>query len=400
MYSKILKDPTLLRLSLVQLFAYFGAWFSNVALYTLILEFHVDPITNAIVVSMYALPALFGPLLGAIVDKFDFKRFMLSMLGIELIMTALYLTIQDISQVPLLMLFIFIKSTASLLFFQSEMSLLPQIVPKELLKSANELHSIIWSVTFAAGMALGGLFVAHLGIKITIMIDMGLFSIAIFLFSTLPLHLTPKSTNSIKQLIQEGFSYLKAHKGLMHLIMIHAAVALTSFDALINLLTDISYKEIISIPLAIGWLNATRALGLMIGPLIIRDKVSLETLHLFLLAQGIVIVLWAFVEHHFWISLGMMFTIGFFTTTLWSYTYTLIQTHTESEFLGRVVAYNDMIFMLVSVVTTLFIGMAYKLGLSVEGITATIGLGFFAASGYYLWYRKNYRDFLESKSNE
>jgi len=398
MYFNILKNPLIFRLSLVQLIAYFGAWFSNVAIYTMILEFGVDPVTNAIVVSMYALPALLAPLSGAIVEKFEFKRFMIFMLLIELIMTLFYLSITDISQVPFLMLFIFIRMTAASLFFQAEMSLLPQVVAEEELKRVNELHSIIWSVTFALGMAMGGISVDKLGIERTIMIDGGLFLLAIMIFTTIKFDVKKETTESISTLIKEGFMYLKGHKPLLHLILIHAAVALTSFDALVNLLTDMEYKYIIAIPLAIGWLNAIRAIGLMIGPFLIGARVTHLNLHKIFVIQGIMIIIWAMVEHSFTMSLVMMFCIGFFTTTLWSYTYTLIQTHTEAKYLGRVVAYNDMIFMIVSVITTMFIGTAFKLGLSLPAITAIIGFGFIVAGGYYLWYKKNYKTFLESKS--
>ncbi len=398
MYKKILQNPLILRLSLVQLFAYFGAWFSNVAIYTMILQFGVDSITNAIVVSMYALPALLAPLSGAIVDKFEFKRFMIMMLIVELLMTLFYLSIGDISQVPLLMFFIFVRMTAASLFFQAEMSLLPQIVEKDTLKYANELHSIIWSVTFALGMALGGISVDKLGIESTIMIDGGLFLLAIMIFSTIKFEMKKETTQSISTLIKEGFFYLKGHKALLHLIMIHAAVALTSFDALINLLTDVEYKHIIAIPLAIGWLNAMRAVGLMFGPLLIGKIVNHLNLHYIFVLQGIMILIWALIEHSFYLSLGMMFFIGFFTTTLWSYTYTLIQTHTEAAYLGRVVAYNDMIFMMVSIMITMFIGVAFKLGVSLAFITATIGIGFIVAGGYYLWFKRGFGEFLESKS--
>ncbi len=398
MYRKLLKNPLIFRLTLVQLFAYFGAWFSNVAIYTMILNFGVDPITNALVVSMYALPALLAPLSGAIVDKFEFKRFMIAMLAFELLMTLFYLSITDISQVYLLMFLIFLRMTAASLFFQAEMSLLPQIVKKDELKTANELHSIIWSVTFALGMALGGMAVNKIGIENTIMIDGGLFLVAIMIFATIQFDVQKKTTETISTLIKEGFHYIKGHKALLHLIMIHATVALTSFDALVNLLTDMEYKHIIAIPLAIGWLNAMRAVGLMFGPLLIGKKVNHLNLHKVFVAQGIMILIWATIEHSFYLSLGMMFFIGFFTTTLWSYTYTLIQTHTEAKYLGRVVAYNDMIFMMVAIVTTMFIGVAFKFGFSLPLITAMIGVGFIIAGGYYLWFKQKYTDFLESKS--
>ncbi len=278
------------------------------------------------------------------------------------------------------------------------MSLLPQIVEKEELKYANEMHSIIWSVTFALGMALGGISVDVLGIKNTIMIDGGLFIVAIMIFASIQFEVQKKRTESISTLIKEGFYYLKGHKALLHLIMIHATVALTSFDALINLLTDMDYKEIIAIPLAIGWLNAVRAIGLMVGPLMIGKWVTHQNLHLFFVLQGIMILLWAMVAHSFYLSLGMMFFIGFFTTILWSYTYTLIQTHTEAKFLVRVVAYNDMIFMMLSIMTTLFVGVAFKWGMPLGIITATIGAGFIVAGVYYLFFKRKYRTFLESKS--
>ena len=323
---------------------------------------------------------------------------MILMLSIELVMTLLYLSIVEISQVPLLMLFIFIRTTAASLFFQAEMSLLPQVVAKDMLKTTNELHSIIWSVTFALGMAVGGVAVEKLGIYKTIMIDGVLFLIAIAIFITIKFEVHTKSTQSIKTLIQEGFSYLRGHKALLHLIMIHATVALTSFDALVNLLTDVAYKEIIAIPLAIGWLNAMRAVGLMFGPLLIGKMVDHINLHKVFFLQGVMILIWAMVEKSFYLSLGMMFFIGFFTTTLWSYTYTLIQTHTKPKYLGRVVAYNDMIFMIVSIVTTMFIGIAFKDGLSLAFITVMIGVGFILAAGYYLWFKSYYQHFLASKS--
>lgn len=400
MYREVLKNPLIFRLSMVQLIAYFGAWFSNVAIYTMIIQFGVDPITNAFVVSMYALPALLAPLSGAIVDKFQFKRFMLMMLGIELLMTLMYLSITDISQVPLLMLLIFIRMTAASLFFQSEMSLLPQVVEGKQLKVANELHSIIWSVTFALGMAIGGISVDTFGIETTIMIDVGLFVVAMMIFSTIKLDVKKENHQSITTLIKEGFVYLKGHSALLHLILLHAAVALTSFDALVNLLTDLEYKHVIAIPLAIGWLNAVRAIGLMVGPFVIGKLVNHRNLHIVFGVQGLVIMMWAMVEHSFYLSLGMMFFIGFFTTTLWSYTYTLIQTHTEAKYLGRVVAYNDMIFMIVSIMTTMFIGVAYEYGVSLPAITTMIGIGFMIAGVYYLWFKRGFGDFLESKSHE
>jgi predicted MFS family arabinose efflux permease len=179
-------------------------------------------------------------------------------------------------------------------------------------------------------------------------------------------------------------------------MLLHAVVALTSIDALINLLTDFHYKYIIAIPLAIGWINATRALALMVGPLVIGKYVNKKNLHFVMFMQGVIFILWAIVEHDFYISLISMFAVGFLTTTLWSYTYTMLQEQTEQKFLGRVVAYNDMVFMVVSVSTTMFIGVASKHGVALSSITVTIGLGFIMTGFYYIWFKRRY---LESKGD-
>ncbi len=395
MLIDLLKNPTIRRLSLVQLIVYFGSWFSNVAIYTMILHFGVDPLTNALVVSMYAIPALFAPLNGAIVDKFPLRRFMLLLMGVEMVATLFYLTIDNIAQVYWLMALVFLRTMAAFLFFNAEMSLLPQLFKGDTLKKVNELHSIIWSLTYALGMALGGMAVNRFGIYNTILIDVALFAVGMWLFSGIRLDLPPRSGHSIAKLMKDGFNYLRNHTVLLHLILLHSVVAFTSFDALVNLLTETRYAQIVAIPLAIGWLNAVRAVGLMVGPFFLSRFITHQNLHYFFFAQGVMIVIWAFVEHSFTASLFMMLAIGFFTTTLWSFTYTLIQHATQKDFLGRVVAYNDMVFMFVSIATTLFTGGAYSAGISLQSITATLGIGFIAGGFYYRWFRSRFKIALE-----
>jgi MFS family permease len=400
MYKTLLKNPTIRRLSIVQFLAYFGACFSHVAIYTLVLEFGIGSIMIALVVSMYSLPAIIlAPISGAIVDKLPYKKFMIALLGVELAITLMYLFITDVSDIWLLMLFIFMRMTAASLFFTAEMSLLPKIVSADVLKQANELHSIIWSTTFALGMALGGLATHWFGTTTVFLIDAFLFLIAISFFASIHIEEIKKRSQPLVHMIKDGFFYVKNNHFVLHLMLLHSVVALTSVDALVNILADVHYKHIIAIPLAIGWMNATRALALMIGPFFIGQIISIKNLHVILLLQGVAFIFWATIEQNFYMSLLGMFFVGFFTTTLWSFTYTLIHKHTDQNFLGRVVAYNDMIFMIVAVLTTMFIGIASKLGVSLWMITIMIGLGFILTSLYYLWFREKYKESLEPKSD-
>jgi predicted MFS family arabinose efflux permease len=128
----------------------------------------------------------------------------------------------------------------------------------------------------------------------------------------------------------------------------------------------------------------------MIGPFFISKIISKQNLHYFFILQGLSIVLWSFLEYNFYYALISLFITGFFITTLWSYTYLLIQEETDKYYMGRVISYNDMFFMLSNVTTALFIGYASKWGFSLSNITATLGLGFFVVAFYYVWFKKHY----------
>jgi MFS family permease len=289
------------------------------------------------------------------------------------------------------MILIFIRSSAASILFSAEMALFPKILQGEMLKNTNEIHSIIWSLSYAAGMAAGGIVTYYLGYDEAFIIDAALYSIAVILLVGLKLSLKKIiHTDSNWQMFKDGFEYLRSRKKILHLILLHAAIGLTSFDALITLLADYQYKEIIAVPLAIGLMNASRALGLMTGPFFIGKIITKENLHYFFLLQGLAIIFWSTQEYNFYLSLTALFVTGFFITTLWSYTYLLIQQEIEQRYMGRVISYNDMFFMLANVATALFIGYASKWGISLQDITVTLGSGFILIAFYYIWFKKNY----------
>lgn len=391
-YLETLKHPTIRRLSIIQFISYFGTWFSQVAIFSMIVAYGADEITIALTAAMAMLPAvILAPVIGIIIDRIEFKKLMLTLLLIEITMTIGFIFINSLEYIWILMILIFLRSSAASMLFSAEMTLFPKLVQGKMLKNTNEIHSIIWSLCYALGMAAGGIATHFMGFDTAFMIDAVLYSVAILLLLGLQLSLEKvKHTDTNWQMFTNGFSYLLANKKILHLILLHASIGLTSFDALITLLADLRYKEFLAVPLAIGWMNATRAIGLMIGPFIISRIISKGNLHYFFVMQGLAIMLWSMLEYNFYWALVALFIAGFFITTLWSYTYLLIQQETDRHYMGRVISYNDMFFMLSNVATAMFIGYASKWGLSLEDITFTLGFGFIVVAGYYLWFKKQY----------
>ena len=175
---------------------------------------------------------------------------------------------------------------------------------------------------------------------------------------------------------------IKQNPKLIHLIFLHSTVGFTSYDSLVTLLADYEYKLIISVPLAIGITNGIRAFALMIGPFFITNWVNKKRLYYLFIIQGITISLWAVVQHNFYIALIAVFLTGLTTTTLWSYTYAMLQEEVDEKYLGRVLSYNEMMFMTTNIFTTLFIGFMASF-VSLDIITFLLASLFFLTAIYY-----------------
>ncbi|MDK2083151.1 MFS transporter [Aliarcobacter butzleri] len=384
-YILFLKENKIIRdLSLVNFISSFGAWFSTVAIYTMVVEFGSTELAISIVTAMHFIPAIIiAPLSGAIIDRVRIKPLMISLLFVELLMTIMFLTINDLSHLWILLIFIFIRMSAASMYFSTEMSLLAKLLDGKNLQTANEINSIVWSFTYAVGMATSGFIVNLYGVKTAIMVDVFIFVLAIIVFLQIKLNIEHKKvTEKIFELMKDGFLYIKNNKIILHLIFLHASVGLTSYDALITILAKNQYKELIAVPLAIGLSNAVRAVALMIGPLFLNKIINKENLHYLLVFQGVTIILWALTQDNFYLSLVSLFFVGLSTAFLWSYTYSLLQNSCDNKYIGRVISYNDMFFMLSNVCTTMFIGFMAHIT-TTQVITVCLGIAFLLFAYYY-----------------
>ncbi|MCT7648474.1 MFS transporter [Aliarcobacter butzleri] len=384
-YILFLKENKIIRdLSLVNFISSFGAWFSTVAIYTMVVEFGSTELAISIVTAMHFIPTIIiAPLSGAIIDRVRIKPLMISLLFVELLMTIMFLTINDLSHLWILLIFIFIRMSAASMYFSTEMSLLAKLLDGKNLQTANEINSIVWSFTYAVGMATSGFIVNLYGVKTAIMVDVFIFVLAIIVFLQIKLNIEHKKvTEKIFELMKDGFLYIKNNKVILHLIFLHASVGLTSYDALITILAKNQYKELIAVPLAIGLSNAVRAVALMIGPLFLNKIINKENLHYLLVFQGVTIILWALTQDNFYLSLVSLFFVGLSTAFLWSYTYSLLQNSCDNKYIGRVISYNDMFFMLSNVCTTMFIGFMAHIT-TTQVITVCLGVAFLLFAYYY-----------------
>ena len=153
---------------------------------------------------------------------------------------------------------------AASFYFTTEMSMLPKIISGEKLQVANELHSIIWSFSYTIGMALSGFVVYLFGVQIAFILDTFMFIVSFYLLYKLKLDIEViKTKESIIKMMRATFSYLKNNHHAFHLMLAHAFVGLTAFDALVALMVNQYYSYVLATSLALGLLHASRAVGLV-----------------------------------------------------------------------------------------------------------------------------------------
>ena len=391
-YIQLLKsEPILKRLSVIQLISYFGAWFSNIAIYTLLLEMNVSASVIAFVAMLHFLAGVFqAPFSGPIIDSFKPKRLMLFILLIEMLATFSLILVNSIDDLTFLYVLIFFKMAAASFYFTTEMSLLPKVLGARKLQKANEMHSIIWSLSYTLGMSLGGFVVYIFGIKLAFFIDGMMFLGAYTLLATLKIEIDviKKSENFI-QMMRGTFYYLKKEKLALQLMILHAFVGLTAFDALVALMVDRYYASILATSLALGLLHSSRALGLVLGPVILSKYLKHKFVVYVFIGQAVAVIVWALVMSNFYLSLLASVFVGLFTTTLWSYTYTLLQKNIDEKYYGRIVAYNDMLFLSSAAFTSFMIGYLATHNISLETITILMAGGFVVGGLYFVWILKH-----------
>lgn len=377
--------PIIAQLAAVQTLSYFGAWFTNVAVYALAIEWGVSPFWIGVIAVVQLLPAVLqAPFSGPLIDRLAPRRLMSLMLLIEIAATLGLLLVSFAAWLWLLLVLLFVRMSAGSFYFTAEMTLLPRLIDGEALQRANELHSIVWSLSYTLGMAASGVVVYWWGAKTAIALDAVLFMVAFVLFrrAALPV-LGGKSSEPLGEMIRKGWRYLAGHRHLIGYMLLHATVGLTAYDALVAILAKEYYAAVVAIPLAIGSIHAVRAVALMIGPVVLGRLMSRARLTWILAAQGAVIALWALWQDVFWLSLLGSLMAGFFTSTLWSYTYTLLQESTDPRYIGRVIAYNDMLFMSVAALFSMVVGAMVETGWAPQSMTLVIATGFFVAALLY-----------------
>lgn len=280
-YGSLIRDNVNFRyLWSGQIVSLLGDWFNLIASATLVAELTQSGIAvgGLFVVRMLA-QLLVSPFAGVAADRFNRKR-LLILTDIGRAITVLgFLFVQEPEQVWLLYVLTVIQMAMSGFFFPARNAILPDIVSRRELGSANALSSATWSVMLAFGAALGGIVAGGWGVRPAFIIDALTFFVSAIIISRIAythepaLAGTDKSVRAgVKQYL-DGLQYLWRRKDFLVIASHKAAFALVAagaFQVVQVALTQEVYVIGDGGGTSLGLMYAFMGIGTGIGPIIAR----------------------------------------------------------------------------------------------------------------------------------
>jgi MFS family permease len=396
-YARLLRrNRNFRRLWLAQIVSEIGDWFYTLAIYTLLLELTGHAGSVALALVLQVLPqTLIGPTAGVVNDRLRRKYVMIAADLIRFVIVLCMLLVRSRSMVWLVYPLLVAETVMAAFFEPARNAVIPNIASMDEVLVANTLSSATWSVNLLVGASIGGIVAAFFGRDTVFILNALSFLASAVLIRGMGFsepHAESAAPLLARDLVDftpvlEGIRYIRRHRTLLPTVFAKAGELMIGPSWVIFTVMGASefavhrrgMNQAGQAMLGMSILIAGRALGALIGPLIAarwagyRDqRLRLGILFGYLVvAAGYVEVGWT---RSVWLaSLGALVAHAG-GSTVWVFSTTLLQLHTEDQFRGRVFS-ADLGLGSLSVATTAYIaGIFLDLGFSAHKVARGTGL--------------------------
>jgi MFS family permease len=337
-----------------------------------IFELTKNPLSLGLIGLAEAIPALTVALYaGHLADIKNKKKILLICLtGLIISSIGLFLSnstliqIQTETRVIFIYFFIFTSGIARGFYAPSSFSIIPKLVPKELLVNAGTLNSTVWQFAAVVGPAIGGLIYAFGGIDLSFGLIVSFMLIGFFNLTRVHGDFSPSGgqTEGIALRLKEGISFVFNNKVIL------SALSLDLFSVLFGgavALLPVFANEILKVgPEGLGILRAAPSLGAVITMsfLSINKNIPQPGKKLIAAVAGFGICMIGFgLSESFILSMVLLFLSGAFDSVSVVIRSNILQLQTPDHMRGRVSAVN-----------TMFIGSSNEIGAFESGLAAKL----------------------------
>lgn len=340
------RNPNLKFLWWGQIVSQLGDWFNAIALYSLLYELTGSATSVAVLIVLQLLPAsLITPFAGVVIDRFDRRKIMIAADIVRGVVILGLLFVRTPGTVWIAYVVIAIAVSATGFFEPAKSSMLPSIVAREDLVTANALSTGTWSVMIAVGASIGGLVSAAFGRNTTFALNALSFFISAILVAKVrvPPRVEAPAAAGLAPFI-EGFRYLREHRDVRSFAFIKASWAVVGGALLI--LTVFGQRVFPihgSADAGTGILYAARGVGALAGSWFVTHMAMRSSGRLvrliapaFFLSGALYAML--SVAPSIWVAAAFVAGAHLCGSILWVTSNVLLQLNVREQFRGRVFA--------------------------------------------------------------
>ncbi|HET6179718.1 MAG TPA: MFS transporter [Candidatus Sulfotelmatobacter sp.] len=384
------------RLWLAQIVSEIGDWFYTLSLYTLLLQLTGHASSVALALVLQVLPqTLAGPTAGVVNDRLKRKHVMIAADLIRVVIVLSMLLVRSRSMVWLVYPLLVAETTMAAFFEPARSSVIPNISAEGEVLIANTLSSATWSVNLLIGASVGGVVAAFFGREAVFVLNALSFLISALLIGGMRFaepHAEAASPLRPDDLVDfspvlEGIRYIRSHPTLLPTVFAKAGELMVGPSWVI--FTVMGAREFAihghgisaagGAMLGMSILLGGRGLGALVGPLVAARWAgySDRRLRIGILLGYLTIsagygVLGA--SRSVWMAAVCAMLAHAGGSTVWVFSTTLLQLHTEDRFRGRVFAADLGLGSLSFAVTAYLAGLFLDSGFSARTVATGTGL--------------------------
>src|ERR1700691_3238507 len=346
------------RLWLAQIVSEIGDWFYTLSIYTLLLQLTGHASSVALALVLQVLPQTFvGPTAGVVNDRLRRKHVMIAADLVRFAVVLAMLLVRSRSMVWLVYPLLLAETIMAAFFEPARSSVIPNIAAKGEVLIANTLSSATWSVNLLVGASVGGVVAAFFGRDAVFVLNALSFLASAILIAGM--HFAEPHAESATPLaprdlvdfspVLEGIRYIRNHRTLLPTVFAKAGELMIGPSWVIFTVlgahefavhwrgVDAARGSMLGMSILLGG----RGLGAMVGPLVAARWAARDDRRLQLgILLGYLTVAAGYATlgscQTVWLASACAMLAHMGGSTVWVFSTTLLQLHTDDRFRGRV----------------------------------------------------------------
>src|SRR5216684_598086 len=407
-YAQLLRaNRNFRRLWMAQIVSEIGDWFYTLSIYTLLLQLTGHASSVALALVLQVLPqTLIGPTAGVLNDRLRRKHVMIAADLVRFVIVLAMLLVRSRSMVWLVYPLLVAETIMAAFFEPARSAVIPNIAARGEVLIANTLSSATWSVNLLIGASVGGVVAAFFGRDAVFVLNALSFLASAILIGGM--HFAEPHAESAAPLkardlvdfspVLEGIRYVRNHRTLLPTVFAKAGELMIGPSWVIFTVlgahefavhwrhVDAARGAMLGMSILLGG----RGLGALVGPLISARWAgrSDRRLQLGILFGYLVIALGygsLGASRTVWLASACAMLAHMGGSTVWVFSTTLLQLHTDDRFRGRVFSADLGLSMLTIAAGAYACGRLLDWGISTRAVATGTGLLMLLPAVLWAW---------------